>query len=340
MRTDRFLESLPLARDRPWVGYIVALALTLVALAVRFALGPLIPPGFPFLTFFPAVIVSCFLYGRGPGIFAAILCGVLAWSFFITHDGGFGFARGTAVAMALYGGVVAIDIALIQWMQRANRRLLDERQRRQVLADRSELLFHELQHRVANNLQMIGAVLSLQRRTVTDPAARQAIGDAVAKLQTIGRLQRQLYSADNVHLTLDRFLPDLATELIDAAGQAGVTCAVEVEPDLQLPPNSAVPVALILAEAVANALEHGFADGASGAIQIRVVRVGDRLDMTIADDGAGLPAGFDPHAADSLGLRIARTLAEQLGGGFTLAANAPRGVVSRLSFPIATDPGD
>ena len=81
--TGRLLERLPLARAHRWQGYAAALALSLTGLVARWALGDAFPPGFPFLTFFPVVVLSGFLFGRGPGILAAIICGLLAWYFFI-----------------------------------------------------------------------------------------------------------------------------------------------------------------------------------------------------------------------------------------------------------------
>ncbi|WP_119184597.1 sensor histidine kinase [Sphingomonas turrisvirgatae] len=330
----RVLERLPLAADRPWIGYAVAFLVSVLALLVRFALDASLPPGFPYVTFFPAVVTASFLFGRGPGILTAVLCGVAALYFFIPPFRTFNLGRGTGLAVGLYVAVVTVDILLIDWMQRANARLQRERERGEELAARAELLFHELQHRVSNNLQMIGSVLSLQRRKVTDPAASQALGDAVAKLQTIGRIQRQLYNSDGAHLALDRFLPDLAQDLVTASGQPGIGCTVDCQAGVQLEPHAAIPVALIVAEAVANAIEHGFGDRDGGSITIRVARDNGWLDLAIIDDGIGPPAGFDAARSDSLGLRIARTLAEQLGGEFTLARHAAGGAVTRLHFPL------
>jgi K+-sensing histidine kinase KdpD len=187
------LERLPLARAHRWQGYAAALALSLVALTARWGLGDAFPPGFPFLTFFPAVVLSGFLFGRGPGILSAVLCGLLAWYFFIPPAMSFALVPGAGLALGFYVGVVSVDLLLIDWMQRGTARLRLERERSQMLAERSQLLFSELQHRVSNNLQMVGAVLALQQRSVSDPAARQALADAGGKLQTIGRIQRQLY---------------------------------------------------------------------------------------------------------------------------------------------------
>lgn len=330
----RLLERLPLARAHRWRGYAAASALSLAALVARWALADAFPPGFPFLTFFPAVVVSAFLFGRGPGILAALMCGLLAWYFFIPPVGSLALDQGVAIALGFYFGVVAVDLLLIDWMQRGTAQLRLERERCEKLAQRSHLLFSELQHRVSNNLQMVGAVLALQQRSVADPAARQALTDAGAKLQTIGRIQRQLYDHSGDPQTLERMLPDLVDDLVTTAGKPGVTASVDVDAGIRLSPDCLIPVALVVAETIANAIEHGFADRESGHIEVRMGASDAGVTLTIADDGAGPPSGFSTAATSSLGLRISRTLADQLGGSFDLSPRAcGRGAVATLCFP-------
>ncbi len=309
--------------------------LSLFALLARWALGDAFPPGFPFLTFFPAVVLSAFLFGRGPGILSALLCGLLAWYFFIPPVMSFALERGAGLALGFYAGVVTVDLLLIDWMQRGTAHLRRERERCEMLAQRSHLLFSELQHRVSNNLQMVGAVLALQQRSVVDPAARQALSDAGAKLQTIGRIQRQLYDHSGDPQTLEQILPDLVQDVVTTAGKPGVTASVDVDPALKLPPDALIPIALVVAETIANAVEHGFAGRESGRIDVRMYARGSAVTLTVSDDGAGPPPGFTAAAATSLGLRISRTLAEQLGGSFDVAPREGGGAIATLCFAAA-----
>ena len=152
----RFVSRLPLARNRRWIGYGVALLLSFLAWAIRYRIGDGLPPGFPYLTFFPAVIITAFFFGVGPGAVSAVLCGLLAWFFFIAPVGSFELHFNSALALGFYIFIVSVDIALIHWMRVANRDLDAERRRSIALKDYSELLFRELQHRVGNNLQMVG----------------------------------------------------------------------------------------------------------------------------------------------------------------------------------------
>jgi K+-sensing histidine kinase KdpD len=83
-----WIEQLPVARDRPLLGTVVMLGIVAGALALRMVTDPLLPPGFPYVTFFPAVIVTSFLFGVRLGVVSAALCGLIAWYFFIPRRGG------------------------------------------------------------------------------------------------------------------------------------------------------------------------------------------------------------------------------------------------------------
>jgi len=335
-----FLERLPLLSERRIIAYALATALSVLAALLRAELDPWFPPGFPFLTFFPAVIISSFFFGRGPGSLAAVLCGLMAWYYFIPPFHSFAIISGTWLTLVFYTAVVAVDIALVHWMQSANARLRDERERSRALAatshrlaERNELLFVELQHRVSNNIQVVGAMLALHRRNVSDESARKALDDASRKVTLIGGIQRQLYHITGADTALDAFLNGLARDLAAADNRAGITYDVTVEAGIMLDPDALIPLALIMAEAVANASEHGFADRDNGHIDIAARRIGDQVEMRVTDDGAGLPPTFDLTGSTSLGLKIVTTLARQLGGRFEIGP-AEAGTQAVLTIPL------
>jgi two-component sensor histidine kinase len=343
----KHLERLPLWKERRMAAYAAAAGLSAAAAGVRLALDPAIPTGFPFVLFFPAVIISAFLFGCGPGAFAGVLCGVMARYLFMAPAGSLSLDGPNAVTMLFYATVAVVDVALVDLMQRAQSVAVAERERSGVLAARSErlaarserlaartdLLFRELQHRVSNNLQMVGAVLTLQKREVLDPAARSALEQAAGKLQLIGRIQRQLYDVSGGRVALDVFLTELVDDLAMAGGKPGITYGVDAEAGISLKPDALIPLALIMAEGVANALEHGFAERTSGHIAISVRAAAGLIELTVTDDGEGLPLGFSSEGASSLGLRIASTLANQLEGTFEVVPSAAGGTITRLVLP-------
>jgi K+-sensing histidine kinase KdpD len=106
-------------RQRAWAGYLIAALLCLAALLLRFALGTSLV-GFPFLTFYPAVLVAALAGGRGPGLFAALLSWGLAWYFLVAPYDQFGFSTsGDLLATGLYVFVTVSLVLLVHEMNRA-----------------------------------------------------------------------------------------------------------------------------------------------------------------------------------------------------------------------------
>lgn len=327
----RWMEDLPVLQDRPWLQLGLTLAITGTALLVRIALGPFLPPGLPYATFFPAVIITSFLLGARPGLLAAILGGILGWLFFIGDPLAISPLPGTAPSLLLYVVGDALILLLFHWMQVATASLVAQRERNHRLAETRTLLFHELQHRVSNNLQVAAGLLVLQKRHVGDPAAQAALDEAARRIGTIGRISRRLYRPDGEAQDVRALLAALVADVIEANGKP-VDLKIEDPDALALAPDAAVPVALIVAEAVANAIEHGLGGREGGRIVIRCLRREQGFAIEIEDDGQGLRPGFDITRHASLGLHIAATLAGQLGGRFELEPG-DRGARARLVVP-------
>lgn len=316
-----------LRRNR-FLGYGVAIAAVAAATAVRQVAAAVLPPGYPFLSFFPAVILTTFLAGVGPGILAGVLGGLIAWCLFIPPPWEMPLDASTALALGFYIVVVAVDIAIIHVMMTAQERLAAEQRRSADLARQTEVMFSELQHRVSNNLQLVSSLLMIQQSKVQDPEALRMLDEARARVSTLGRLHRALHNPTQQKLDMARYLDDLSRDLIEAAG---VQVAWEISAEtVPIANDKLVPVALIYAELFSNALEHGLADGA-GKVSILLAQDGGNVRLAIRDDGPGLPPGFDLETQDSLGLRIVRSLAGQIGG--QVAMFSDRGTVATLTFP-------
>jgi two-component sensor histidine kinase len=272
-------------RETAIFRYGFAVAMAALGLIVRFAMGDWFPPGFPYLTFFPAIIVTTYVVGARPAILCATLSGLAAWYFFIGPAQSFDIGATTLVALAFFAFVVAVDIFFIDGMRGAMRQLSDERERYARLTESQDLLYRELHHRVG------------------DPVPFRAFAESL---------------------------------LNDASVAAGVQAAVSLTGgDQPLHPDQATPVTLVLLECFNNALEHAFVDGREGAVQVRLEQDGQEHVLTIQDNGAGPPEGFDPARSPSLGLRIVRAMAGQLGGRFEML-RGDGWTVCRLTYPART----
>ncbi len=333
-RFQALLQRLPLLRESPVLAVLLGIAMAVLAWFIRWIIGDGLPAGFPYLTYFPAVILTAFFFGLRAGVACALISWLTAWYFFIEPVNSFVVTPTSAVALAFFFVIIVIDVALVHWMQLANASLLAQREESRRLAETRDLLFSELQHRVSNNLQIASSLLSLQRREVTDPAALKGLDEAARRLMLIGRISRQLYESDGARTSMERFLKTLGDEVMDAMG-ANLDTRYDVDPGLVVPSAAAVPMAIIFAEAFANAVEHGLQKATEPRIDIRLRRPeNDQMLLEISDNGAGLPPNFALDKTQSLGLKIAGLLARQLKGQFTLD-NRPdgSGAVARLAIP-------
>lgn len=318
--------------SRP-VTYFGAALLVAAAALARMALLPELASGFPFLTFYPTVIFAAYLFGAKPALLNAVLGLLVAWYFFIATDNIFALGMEAPVAMMFYLIVSILLIGVMHTMQLANARLRLERDNSERLAENRELLFRELQHRVGNSLQLVSSVLALQRRKLAEPEAIDAIDEASRRVALIGRVQRQLHDPSGAPLALVGFLSGICADLLDAGGKPGITFRVAGNDDALLPADLAIPTALVVAEAVFNAIEHGFRNRDEGTIGIVVSVADNRLTIVVEDDGAGLPEGFDFNRSQSLGLRISHKLASYHGGSFSLQRNGEV-TVARIELPL------
>lgn len=317
------------APTRRIVFVIVALAL---AFGSRWLADPFLPPGFPFLTFFPAVVLTTLIAGVRAGTAAALGSALLAWYFFIPPAQSFGLNPGAAVALIFYMVVIGIDIVLIAVMQKAIERASHAEKRSAALAKQRELLFQELQHRVANNLAMISGLLNVQRRIVENHQAKQALAQAASRIALIGQIHRALHDPQHQSFNLGAYLGQLTRDLVEATG-AKIDLRLQCEP-IDVPGERAMLISLIAAELITNAIKHGIGARPNGKLDIELRRGADVewASLSVRDDGPGLSSEDLERQSRSLGMQIVESLARQLGGNLHFT-NA-RGTVGQLQFPI------
>lgn len=320
----------------PVARYGMALLTFATALLLRRLVDNSLPSGFPYLTFFPAVILTTFMAGLWPGVVTAVLSGLAAWYFFIPPFGSFTLDGSVGLALAFYALVVAVDIALIHGMQVTLARLQEERGRTASLLEAQTIMFHELQHRVANNMQFVSALLDLQRRTVghTPEGALAALEEAGRRLHTMAQVHRRLHdprSGDD----FGNHVEGLCRDMLAAAGVPGIDCRVAVRAAPQSP-ERLLSLALLIVEALTNSLKHAFAGRGGGTVTIELNPVPgqpDQLHLLVMDDGIGLPDGFDGQRLPSLGWKIIQSLAAQLSGELSYGATGGSGTRIELRFP-------
>lgn len=183
----------------------------------------------------------------------------------------------------------------------------------QALADK-DVLFREVHHRVKNNLQIVGNLLLLQGQRVRDKEARAALEETLHRVQSVSAVHQVLYRTNQaVEIDLHRYLEDLCATLAATYGAAerGIAVRVDASP-CRTHIDQAIPLALIVNEAVTNVFKYAFPNGDGGTLDVRMRCTGDEIHLSVADTGIGLPDGAT--SGDSLGMSLIRALIDQLEG--------------------------
>ncbi len=178
------------------------------------------------------------------------------------------------------------------------------RRERELLT--KDATIREIHHRVKNNLQTVAALLRLQARRMTSTEAREALGEAIRRVTTIAQVHETLSQTLDEAVDFDQLVDRSLRLAADVASAGGSVRTVRTGSFGLVPAEAATALALVLTELVTNAVEHGFADGRPGTVDIVAERDGGHLRAEVADNGGGLPAMGGPH--NGLGTQIVSTL--------------------------------
>ncbi|MGA2345633.1 MAG: histidine kinase dimerization/phosphoacceptor domain -containing protein [Candidatus Sulfotelmatobacter sp.] len=195
------------------------------------------------------------------------------------------------------------------------------------------VLLQEVHHRVKNNLQVISSLMNLQLRSIKDPPTRDALQEAQSRVKAISLIHEMLYqSSDYANVPFSEYARKLAANVFDVVGVAPGCVSLDLAiDDVALAVNKAIPCGLILNELITNALKHGFPNGRRGTVRVALSEVSaGKMQLSVADDGVGIPAGLDIRQTKSLGMHLVHTLAEQLGAELEMTRD--QGTCMKFTF--------
>jgi len=197
----------------------------------------------------------------------------------------------------------------------------------------------EIHHRVKNNLQTVASLLRLQARRVHQPEAKAALEESVRRVASIALVHETLSISGNEAVEFDGIVDRVASAAMEvAATESTVTVRREGTFGV-LPAEIATSLVMVLNELLLNAVEHGFpASGMAEPPEVLVSAHRERkqLQVTVADNGRGLPADFDVAASQRLGLQIVQALVTgELRGSIELRNRAEGGTEATLIVPLS-----
>ncbi|MCO6404742.1 PAS domain-containing protein [Aurantimonas endophytica] len=203
----------------------------------------------------------------------------------------------------------------------------------QAALEAKTLLLHEVDHRVKNNLTMIGSLLRLQSRSLPDAQFRQTLETMLERVDALAAVHRRLYqNGDITRFDIGAFAESLAEDVIGASGRPDIVLKSDCEP-VQIAADQAAPVGLILNELITNAVKHAYGDGRGGELSLGVRQIDGHALIDLRDDGPGFDAdnAFDGSVGRSLVARLSRQI-----GAETKWKGAASGTHVSIRFPVAS----
>jgi len=185
------------------------------------------------------------------------------------------------------------------------------RDRYAALAAEREMLLREVNHRVGNSLQIIASLLHLQANSTTEDDVKAALTNAMGRVAAVAQVHRRLYTSHDLKsVLLNQYLDALLEDLRRSAeGNRMSRLTLKAEP-IEIDPDRAVAIGIIVNELVMNAVKYAYPDGA-GPIHVDLRAQDDHLLLSIADDGVGLNVKTDPRST-GMGQRIVSAMASKL----------------------------
>ncbi|MXV50084.1 hypothetical protein GS399_03800 [Pedobacter sp. HMF7647] len=221
------------------------------------------------------------------------------------------------------------------WVKQRNNIVLNQLVlEKDALLQEKEWFIKEIHHRVKNNLQIVMGLLQRQSAYINNEEALKAIRNSEDRMHSIALIHQKLYQSDSPgFIYMPEYIAELVNYLKDSFDLGNRIHFQKDVDDVYLNVSQAVPLGLILNEAITNAIKYAFTDQTYGEVSISFLATTDGCHhLMIKDNGAGLPQGFDSSSINSMGINLMKGLTKQLGGLFKMTYDS--GMIVLVKFKV------
>jgi two-component sensor histidine kinase len=226
------------------------------------------------------------------------------------------------------------NIRLTRERDQAQQALSEANANLEAVVARQLVLLREVNHRVANSLQLIASLVHMQAGAVRDEGAQSALRDTQARISAIMQIHRRLYTSENVaSVDMGDYLEGLVSELHQSLSSAHRNRPIRLTAEaVTMDADKAVSLGVIVAELVTNACKYAYGDDEDGEIRIALIHASpDTLRLTVEDDGRGFAHGVAPTGT-GLGQKVISAMARSLETEMTFDP-AYKGTRAIMTFP-------
>ena len=231
------------------------------------------------------------------------------------------------LGVLLSAGLAITFYTLYRRINRKNRKIERQNERIEGMLAEKDLMMQETHHRALNNLGMVQSLLELRARSEADSGAGKTLTETGQRIHSIRLIHEHLYRAEGTtHLAGKRYLKELIDHLRTALRPAGVRIKTDLD-EFSLRVDDAVPLGLIVNEALTNAFKYAFPDGRGGTVAVDLRQDAEVYRLRIADDGVGM----EREGSVLVVPQLIRGLAAQLKA--SLDVSGEDGTVLELEIP-------
>jgi two-component sensor histidine kinase len=187
-----------------------------------------------------------------------------------------------------------------------------------------EILLREMHHRVKNNLLAVESLVKMRMRRLPNGPAREAMSDTAQRINAVARAHEKLYCTEGMEeISLRSYVEDVARQLFGACSgtKDRITLKLDVD-DIELGLDKTVKIGLLLSELLSNSLKHAFPDQRGGEVVVSLHRDGTGALLVVADNGVGISKSGRSMTGPTLGLKLATSLARQIGSDIVIDSNS------------------
>ena len=212
--------------------------------------------------------------------------------------------------------LVALALGILAFLlMRSRKRVKHQSYALQNSLEEKDVLLKEIHHRVKNNLQIISSFIDLEEKHITDEYTRKVLKQGQARIDAMSLIHKNLYQNEDLGMIdMQNYVEELVDAILSSTDHAKGNCHTQINMNgITLDIDTAIPLGLILTEAITNAVKYVFGQVQNPTVMIRLQTDSDNYELSIKDNGKGFPEN-GPHRVGSMGVNLIRMLSRQLDG--------------------------
>lgn len=237
---------------------------------------------------------------------------------------------------SIVSGLIALILIIAAWVVVLKRRVASKTRQIQTSLEQKEMLLREIHHRVKNSLSIVSGLLELQILSTQNDEVADILKDSQTRIHSVGLIHEKLYKTDSLSdIELGAYIEDLVGSIHETFSELKETVTVQFDLDeIYFETDRVIYCGLLVNELVVNAFKHAFGNQSSGILHVSLKKKHDETELSVCDNGPGLPDDFRIGNEDSLGTMLISSFAEQLNAQAGVTESEGGGTCFSFRMPM------